>query len=1251
VVSPEEFTDPALSDLTAVDCVFLCDVPSITPSQVARLEGLLKRGGGVVIGLGPNAAANAELYNRVLYADGQGLLPGRLTGVKAAASPDDPGFRLAADDDAYHRAPLAAFQDDNSRGGLTAVPFRQYVTLDPAADGRARRVLSFVPAAAAKPAEGQKPDPAVVESPRHRGRVVVYTSTFNTDWTDWPRLPSFLPFAHELLRFAATNPDRHTVRVGDPLEEFIPAAAVGLTATVIGPGGMNATVPVIAGDETGLVRFADTHLSGVYRVAVGDQRTRLFAVNVPESSPGGGSESDLRRVDPADWKAVSPAIQVVVDPADVKLASDAGGVVVTTPRPHGPTVARWLVTLGVILLVAEVILAWRLGPGRTMAGVRTDAASAELTPSVHRILWRIVAAVPLLAAAAALISVLHADRTGELLGFLPDRWRQGLESAVGVPGAAPGEGTRWRLEGANVYAASFRTDRWVLTALAVAAVAVAILAYRAERKGVPVGRRLVLPFALRAAAFLFVIWVVLPQLRLAFDREGWPDVAVLLDTSGSMATVDDLRDPEVRRKAEELKKAGGLAEADRLTLAKQLLTRKDDDWFTRLLTERQVKVHVYTIAEQTKLVAELDEAKAASAGRDAVAGLTPDGPASRLGDGVQAVLKSFRGGSLSAVVVFTDGITTAGDDLPAAGRAAARAGVPLYLVGVGDARDPPDLSLGDLRGDDVVAKNDELVFEARLTARGPDVPRSVPVTLYEKQGDARIKRAEVTVVPDPAGKPVAVRLQHVPAEVGEKTFIIEVPPLPGENETANNRIERLVVVTDNKRLRVLVVEGYPRYEFRYVKVLLEREIEAGRAVRSFDVNTLLLDASKDYPTTDRAALRGFPTRNELFDYDVVILGDVDPAKLPRAKQTMQDLADFVRQRGGGLLVVAGEQAAPHKLFDTPLADVLPVVPADGRAGDPKPTVETSPLSDGYRMRLTPTGGTHPLFRFAADEADSARVWARLRPLYWHATGYRRKDAAEVLAVHPDRPAEPGGSGNHPLVVQQFAGSGRVIFFGFDETWRWRFRRDEEQFNKFWRQAVRVLSRNRVSRAELRTDKQTPYRRDEPITITARFPDDAPPPPADGVKVTVDRFPPRKSEAPPGDPETQKLTLSKVEGTRATFQGMLTRTPEGEYRFRLTEPEVPGSRPRAEATVLPPAGERDRLEMNRADLTRAAAESRGKVYTIADAENLIDELREGVRVSLNQPCPPVPVWNHAAAFGLLVTLLAAEWIVRRRERLL
>src|SRR5205085_11714865 len=139
---------------------------------------------------------------------------------------------------------------------------------------------------------------------------------------------------------------------------------------------------------------------------------------------------------------------------------------------------------------------------------------------------------------------------------------------------------------------------------------------------------------------------------------------------------------------------------------------------------------------------------------------------------------------------------------------------------------------------------------------------------------------------------------------------------------------------------------------------------------------------------------------------------------------------------------------------------------------------------------------------------------------------------------------------HPLVVQQFVGAGRSMFYGFDESWRWRFRENELRFNQFWMQTIRYLSRSRVGRTDLRLDRQTPYRRGEPIKVTVRFPDNAPPPSADlDVNVVVERHPETRG------PET--LKLARVEGSRGTFETILTRTPEGEYKFWLSQPAVTG----------------------------------------------------------------------------------------------
>src|SRR5947209_3734382 len=140
---------------------------------------------------------------------------------------------------------------------------------------------------------------------------------------------------------------------------------------------------------------------------------------------------------------------------------------------------------------------------------------------------------------------------------------------------------------------------------------------------------------------------------------------------------------------------------------------------------------------------------------------------------------------------------------------------------------------------------------------------------------------------------------------------------------------------------------------------------------------------------------------------------------------------------------------------------------------------------------------HPVFRFSPDEKQSEEIWTRLREMFWWSEGYSAKRAAEVLAIHPKQAAAANrdrvGLEGHPLVVQQFVGAGRSMFFGFNETWRWRYREDQLHFNQFWVQTVRYLSRSKVGRMELRLDRQTPYRRGEPIKMTVRFPDDERPP--------------------------------------------------------------------------------------------------------------------------------------------------------------
>ncbi len=145
-----EFLDPAVGDLTGIDCVYLCDLPTPNSELAAKLDALLKRGGGVVIGLGPHAAASRGDYNRVLFNDGNGILPGSLGDVVGPANPDDPGFRLAAEEEAYRRPPLQFFLDEKARGGPHHGPIQDL----PAARRAAERSFPPHPVVRARESNG-----------------------------------------------------------------------------------------------------------------------------------------------------------------------------------------------------------------------------------------------------------------------------------------------------------------------------------------------------------------------------------------------------------------------------------------------------------------------------------------------------------------------------------------------------------------------------------------------------------------------------------------------------------------------------------------------------------------------------------------------------------------------------------------------------------------------------------------------------------------------------------------------------------------------------------------------------------------------------------------------------------------------------------------------------------------------------------------------------------------------------------------
>ena len=131
--------------------------------------------------------------------------------------------------------------------------------------------------------------------------------------------------------------------------------------------------------------------------------------------------------------------------------------------------------------------------------------------------------------------------------------------------------------------------------------------------------------------------------------------------------------------------------------------------------------------------------------------------------------------------------------------------------------------------------DDVVNFEMKLTASGY-AGKKVTVVLHEAGKTDPLAEVEVTAGSD--GQSQQVRLPYRPRKVGHFRYVVEVTPQDGELQTENNRQIRAVEVRKEK-IRVLLAQAYPNYEFRYLRSMLGRD-------DTMELHTVLQDADAGY---------------------------------------------------------------------------------------------------------------------------------------------------------------------------------------------------------------------------------------------------------------------------------------------------------------------------------------------------------------------------------------------------------------------
>lgn len=620
---------------------------------------------------------------------------------------------------------------------------------------------------------------------------------------------------------------------------------------------------------------------------------------------------------------------------------------------------------------------------------------------------------------------------------------------------------------------------------------------------------------------------------------------------------------------------------------------------------------------------------------------------------------------LEAVILISDARHNAGESPEEpAGRLGTR-GIPVHPVVFGGSNAPLDAAIVSVEAPDTILSDDRARFAVEVRLDGL-TNRPVDIRLIH---DTEIVDTQ-TLSPEYDGERQRVDLVHRPDRIGLTPYRIELD-FDDREAVATNNVYRTSVNVSEDPAHLLLIEGRPTWEFRYLKNLFSGRdpwtrlqyvlLEPRRLPDEPQPEIVPASIARAVGEAAEIEATALPeTMEEWLKFDVVILGDVAPDRLTDAD--WEALTTFVTQRGGTLIVLAGPYAMPHAYGPGPLRELLPVHPLQtDRALMRGPERE-------FHLRLTADGDASPMMRLAADTAENREIWAGMPPIYWRQTMVRIRDGATVLAyaAPPELPefmnhaaTDPRTAERqrdfeyrHALITHHHAGLGNVLFLGFNHTWRLRYRTGDTFHHRFWGQIMRWATAYKMpfgtEHIRLGTG-QARYPPGEPVRIRARLlQQDHTPWIADEVFAVIRH----------GPDLVMRREMHYLEGSPGIYETEIDALEPGTYRVSLDAPAPENLMTAFHAKIeqTPPefaiveeiGPEWLDLTPDRGLAGRLATLTGGTLTEPHAIHGLLDTLGPGrmERIEHEQ----WNLWNSWPMLGLLALLAGMEWFFRKRERL-
>jgi len=584
----------------------------------------------------------------------------------------------------------------------------------------------------------------------------------------------------------------------------------------------------------------------------------------------------------------------------------------------------------------------------------------------------------------------------------------------------------------------------------------------------------------------------------------------------------------------------------------------------------------------------------------------------------------------TAAIVISDGQHNDGESPLRVARALGQRQIVVHTIGVGATEPPHDLSVLTVEAPRSVFHEDRVRGEVLLSDAMP-AGKAFDVKI-EREGKTLWQRRLTTLGSGRRRVAFDFAIRELVAEaLGETEAKMDVGALPmamrvviepieGETRTDNNEAPLDFRAVTRKR-RMLIVDGRPRWETRYLRNVVERD---GR----WAVNTVLVGPAAEHEELRRGEGDGrFPNDEQLLNtYDLVVLGEVSADEFKAEERTW--LAEFVGTRGGGMMVIDGRRGRLASWNDTPLAPLLPVR---------RETEALTAPAEG--LRLTDVGARVPQLNLASEAGENAKAWRELRP---------PRFVAPVVALPGTETLVEAEVGERrvPSVVLRRYGAGRVLYSGSDETWRWRYEVADRYHERYWKQMAEWIMEQpfAVSDDHVMLDvERMVYRPGESASLRVRLRDAEGKPMTDATASAVLWRDGKRAG-------TYMLDADQSGG--GVYRGMTDPLVGGEYEVTVEVTGLPKSAMQARTRffVRPGGvGELATLTLDEARLREMADAAGGRYWREEQAAELIgalEPLSESVIIDYE-----THLWRSYAWFIPMMLLLAGEWVLRRRAGLL